>query len=225
MTLRAEEIGKTFFRPTGGANYFYAVCPVSFELAPGTVTVLRGRSGSGKSTLLNMLAGILEPTEGKVWLDGTDLYSLKDDALSRLRNARIGVIPQARSAVDTLTVMENILLPAKLYGEPAPAEEAERWMETFEIAHLAHAKPGELSGGELRRMAIIRAMARRPDFLLADEPTGDLDDENTGKVLSALHAYAHENQKTVFLVTHENDALNWADRLLKMENGRILPQE
>ncbi len=225
MMLKAEKISKTFFRATNGSNYFYAVFPVSLELPSASVTVLTGRSGSGKTTLLNMLAGILEPSEGKVWLDGTDLYSLRDPELSRLRNERIGIVPQARSAVDTLTVTENILLPAKLYGKPLPAEEADRWMEEFEISHLANAMPGELSGGELRRMAVIRAIVQNPDVLFADEPTGDLDDENTEKVLSALHAFAHRQGKAVLIVTHENDAQKYADRLLKMEKGRVVIPE
>ena len=225
MNLKAEKIGRTFFRHAGGANYFYAVSPLSLEIPAGTVTVLTGRSGSGKTTLLNMLAGLLEPTEGKVLLDGMDLYSLKDPELSRLRNEKFGVIPQGRSAVDTLTVTENILLPARLYGKPERTEEAGRWMEAFEIAHLADARPQELSGGELRRMAIIRALVQDPAFLFADEPTGDLDDENTAKVLTALQACAHQEGKAVLIVTHENDALKYADRLLRMEKGMLIPQE
>lgn len=225
MILKADNISKTFFRNSGSSNYFYAVSPLNIEMLPESVTVLTGRSGSGKTTLLNMLAGILEPTEGKVLLDDTDLYSLKDDTLSRLRNERFGGVPQSRSAVDTLTVMENILLPAKLYGKHAPAEEACQWMEQFGIDSLANAMPRELSGGELRRMAIIRAIVQNPDILFADEPTGDLDDENTDIVLSALYSFAHDQKKAVFIVTHENDALKYADRLFKMEKGRIDLQE
>ena len=225
MILKADNISRTFFRNTGSANYFYAVSPLSLEVLPGSVTVLTGRSGSGKTTLLNMLAGILEPTEGKVLLDDTDLYSLKDDELSRFRNKRIGVVPQGRSAVDTLTVMENIQLPAKLYGKKESAEEVRQRMEDFEIDHLADAMPRELSGGELRRMAIIRALVQNPDVLFADEPTGDLDDGNTEKVLSALYAFAHDRKKAVFIVTHENDALKYADRVFRMDKGRIVLQE
>lgn len=223
MILRADNVSKTFFRNTGSSNYFYAVSPLSLDINPGTVAVLMGKSGSGKTTLLNMLSGILQPTEGKVWLDKTDLYSLSDAALSRLRNERIGVIPQARSAVDTLTVRENILLPARLYGKPAPMEKARDRMEEFEIGHLADAFPKELSGGELRRMAIVRAIVYNPDVLFADEPTGDLDEENTEKILAALYSLAHREDKAVFIVTHENEAVKYADRLFKMEKGRMLP--
>lgn len=225
MMLRADNISKTFFRNTGTSNYFYAVFPLTLEILPGTVTVLTGRSGSGKTTLLNMLSGILAPSEGTVVLGDTDLYSLGDAELSRFRNEKIGVVPQARSAVDTLTVTENILLPAELYGKAVPTEKAVRWLERFGMIHLADAMPRELSGGELRRMAIIRAIAQDPDILFADEPTGDLDDENTETVLSALQSLAHQEKKAVFIVTHENDALKYADRVLKMDSGHITAQE
>ena len=222
MAVKAENIARRYFRKTGGANYFYAVKPLSLEIEAGEVAVLTGRSGSGKTTLLNMLSGLLAPTEGKVWIDDTDLYSLDDRALSRLRGERIGVVPQGRSAIDTLTVLENILLPAKLYGRPLPIEAASRWMERLDIANLRDARPAELSGGELRRMAIVRALAQSPDFLFADEPTGDLDDENTSLVLSAFRDYAHQQKKAVFVVTHENDALQYADRIYKMESGQFI---
>ncbi len=221
MILRADNISKSYFRRTGGSNYFAAVSSVSLEIRPGTVTVMTGRSGSGKTTLLHMLSGILKPSEGKVWLDDRDLYGMKDAELSRLRNGRIAVVPQARSAVDTLTVMENILLPETLYGRTVPGEEAEGWMDAFGIGHLAESMPGELSGGELRRVAITRALVQNPEFLFADEPTGDLDDANTETVLSALADFAHRENKAVLIVTHENDALGYADRHLRMEQGRI----
>lgn len=222
MTVKAENISKRYFRKTGGANYFYAVHPLNLEIRGGEVTLLMGRSGSGKTTLLNMLAGLLAPTEGRVWIDETDLYSLDDKASSRLRSEKIGVIPQGRSAIDTLTVLENILLPAKLYGKPLPAASARQWMDDLGIAHLQDARPAELSGGELRRMAIARAMIQGSDILLADEPTGDLDDENTALVLSAFRAAAHAG-KAVLLVTHEKDALDYADRTYQMNAGAIRP--
>ncbi len=219
MTIKAESISKRYFRKTGGANYFYAVHPLNLEIRAGEMAVLTGRSGSGKTTLLNLLSGLLPPTEGKIRVNETDLYSLNDKALSRLRSEAFGVVPQGRSAIDTLTVMENILLPAKLYGQPLSTAEA--WLERLGIAHLRDARPAELSGGELRRMAITRALAQSPDFLFADEPTGDLDDENTLLVLSAFRDYAHRQQKAVFVVTHENDAVDYADRVYKMDAGKL----
>ena len=165
MELRAENISRRYFRKRGEANFFEAVRPVSLILRGGEMTVLKGRSGSGKTTLLHMLAGLLNPSEGKVYLGETDLYALEDKELSRLRNKKIGVIPQGRSAVDTLTVYENILLPGMLYTGTPRTKTAECWMEALGIAELRDAMPAELSGGELRRMAIARTLTTDPDVI------------------------------------------------------------
>lgn len=220
MILRAEKLGKRYFRKSGQANHFYAVRDVSLALKPGEVTVLMGRSGSGKTTLLHMLSGLLKPDEGKVWLDETDLYALDDRALSRLRNEKLGVVPQGRSAIDTLTVEENILLPRRMYGGKPDIGLALYWMEALGIASLRDALPAELSGGELRRVAIARALCQNPELLLADEPTGDLDDENTRRVLSVLRDAAGEG-RAVLLVSHDSAAEDFADRVLRMDAGRI----
>lgn len=219
--LRAEDISMRYFRKTGQANHFYAVKGVSLALCPGEVTILTGRSGSGKTTLLHMLAGLLTPTGGRVLLDDTDLYALPDAELSRLRGAKFGVIPQGRSAVDTLTVLENVLLPGQLRGERGNAEGALRWLDALGIAHLKDARPTELSGGELRRMAIARALAGNPEVILADEPTGDLDDENTEAVLTLLRRRAAEAGKAVLLVTHDSEALPYGTRVYRMECGAL----
>ena len=222
MILKAEQVSKRYFRKTGEANHFFAVKGASLELKPGAVTVLMGRSGSGKTTLLHMLSGLLKPTEGKILLDGTDIYSLDDEVLSKLRNEEIGVVPQGKSALETLTVMENILLPVSLYGKASNVQAAEAWLEKLGIASLRDAVPGELSGGELRRMAIARALIGSPDALLADEPTGDLDDENTKLVLSVLREAA-DMGAAVLIVTHENEALSYADQAYRMQNGLLEP--
>ena len=221
MILRAENISKRYFRRTGQANYFEAVKPLSLALEPGSLTLLMGRSGGGKTTLLHMLSGLLTPTEGKVWLGDTDLYALPDGQLSRLRGREIGVVPQGRSAVDTLTVLENVLLPGQLCGRPAKQETALYWLEALEIGNLADARPAALSGGELRRMAIARVLTQDSQVILADEPTGDLDDASTRLVLSILQKAAHEQGKTVFVVTHENDAREYADRVYRMDGGSL----
>ena len=220
MVLKAEQISKQYFRKTGGANYFYAVKPVSLMLEPGTITVLCGRSGSGKTTLLHMLAGLLKPTEGKIWLDDTELYSLSDRELSKLRNRFIGIVPQSRSVLDTLTVMENILLPATIYETAMQRDLAEEWIETLNIHHLKDVRAAELSGGELRRTAIARTLCMHPPVILADEPTGDLDDENTDLVFRCFRKAAEENA-AVLIVSHETDALKFADHAFRMDGGVV----
>ena len=221
MILKAENLSKRYFRSNGQANHFYAVKNVSIELNGGEVVALMGRSGSGKTTLLHMLAGLLTPTEGSVWLAGQLLYELKDEALSRIRNAILGVVPQGRSAVEALTVRENVRLPRLLYDNVEKTEAADRWLEALGIAHLADAWPAELSGGELRRMAIARALASNPQVILADEPTGDLDDENTERVLQILRDAAKVDGRAVLLVSHDREALKYADRVFKMDGGRL----
>ena len=219
--LRAENLSMQYFRKTGQANHFFAVRSVNLTLRPGEVTLLVGRSGSGKTTLLNMLAGLLTPTEGRVWLEDTDIYALPDESLSRLRNAKLGVIPQGRSAIDTLGVLENVLLPQQMRGEKGDAKRALDWLEALGMAELRDARPAELSGGELRRMAIARALAGNPEIILADEPTGDLDDENTRAVLALLRRSAVEDGKTVLLVTHDGEALPYGTRIYRMESGNL----
>lgn len=222
MKLTAESICKKFNRKTGGASWFYAVQENDFELKENALTVLYGRSGSGKTTLLNMLGGLLAPSAGRVLFDGADIYAMPDKELSVFRNRHIGMIPQGSTALPTLTVLENVLLPKLLYGrrDAANVSYAKELLETVGIAPLMDAMPNELSGGELRRMAIARALMNKPSVLLADEPTGDLDDENTALVLSLLRDTA-KNGTAVLMVTHEREAENYADIVLKMDGGSI----
>lgn len=222
MQLKAIDLTKEFIRESKNTNRFTAVDDITLTLNGGELTVLMGRSGSGKTTLLNMLSGLLLPTGGKVMLDDKDIYTLPDRELSRLRNKSFGVIPQGQTAIQSLSTLENILLPIKLYGKVSDDDNkaALKLMQRLDIAHLSAARPAELSGGELRRMAIARAVIKTPDIIFADEPTGDLDDENTEEVLSFLKEYAASG-KCVFVVTHENDAKDFADRLLTMSKGKI----
>ena len=219
--LEAQGIRKEFIRQGKGTNRLVAVQDTDLTLGAGELTVLMGRSGSGKSTLLNMLAGLLAPTAGRILLDGEDLYAMEDRALSRLRNARIGVIPQGQTALHSLTVRENILLPFALCGGKPDEAHLQSLCETLGIASLLEARPAELSGGELRRAAIARALVHRPSVVLADEPTGDLDDENTATVFRLLRETAQQGA-AVLVVTHETDAAQYADVLLRMDAGRLL---
>lgn len=228
MRLRAENISRKFPRKTGEANFFYAVNPTDLTLEPGTLTVIMGRSGSGKTTLLNMLAGLLAPSEGNVFLEEAgapkDLYALSDKDLSILRNAHIGVVPQGHTGLDSLTVLENVKLPYALYHRDDGADaKARELLEKMDIAHLAEVYPSELSGGEVRRLAIARALVMEPAVLLADEPTGDLDDENTEVVLKLFREIA-DRGTAVLVVTHESGSKRYADRVFRMDAGTLRPE-
>ena len=224
MILKAESISKDFIRKRGESNVFHAVSTTDFTLQEGALTIMRGASGSGKSTLLNMLAGLLSPSTGKVTLDGTDLYALEDAARSRLRNTHFGIMPQGQTVLHSFNVMENVLLPYTIYGEPVSQREthlALSLLERLGIADLKDIMPSELSGGELRRVCIARALIRDPQILLADEPTGDLDEENTEIILRLFQACAKDG-KSVLMVTHEKDIDSYADHLYQMKNGVLL---
>ena len=218
--LSARGVRKQFFRKgRQSARYFDAVAPCDLDLSAGELVVLMGRSGSGKSTLLNVLAGLLRPTQGTVSFSGSDLYSLDDAGLSRLRNASFGVIPQGHTPIHSLTVQENVQLPYALYRDAADVGPRVRsLLDDVGIGDLADAYPKELSGGELRRMAIARALVCEPAVVFADEPTGDLDDESTAAVLQLLRRLADDGA-AVLMVTHEQAASSHADRVIRMDAG------
>ena len=222
MILRTENVTRQYFRQGKGTNVFTALQETSLSISGGKLIEIMGRSGSGKSTLLNVCAGLLEPSAGKVFLDDTDLYALEDKERSRLRNQAIGVIPQGQTGLRSLTVLENVLLPCEMYGITGQEEYAMELLERVGIADLAGTYPSELSGGEMRRLSIARALIRNPGVLLADEPTGDLDDENTHVVLGMLRRFADEGT-AVLLVTHESDAEEYADEVYRMEKGILKP--
>jgi putative ABC transport system ATP-binding protein len=228
MRLRAEEISKQFRRLRGDSNILTAVEKTSITLEPGKIYAVFGPSGSGKSTLLNMLSGLLAPTTGKVFLDDRDLYSLEDKDLSSIRNQRMGFLPQGQTAIHSLTVLENILVPYTLHGQAprrrneldAALSRAGALLGELEIGGLADVMPSELSGGEVRRMAIARALIRQPDFLFADEPTGDLDHQNTIIVLSLFRRLA-DHGLSIFLVSHDAEVFPYANVVYEMEKGVI----
>ena len=221
MIIEATGLTKEFARARGGKRLFMAVHPLDIGLEERSLTAVSGHSGSGKSTLLNMLAGILTPTAGSVRIDGTDLYSLRDEELSRLRNERIGLVPQGHTALRALTVLDNVLLPAVLYNrDEAPAERARELLGRVGLGDLAEAAPTEPSGGELRRMAIARALLMDPAIVLADEPTAGLDHANATAVLTLLRDAA-DRGAAVLVVSHEAEARSFADRRYAMEDGHL----
>lgn len=229
MILKAEKLSKQYTRKSRNTNFFYAVQETDFELPENSLIEICGRSGSGKSTFLNMLSGILTPSSGKIFIEENqnenykiDLYSMDDEKLSAFRNKTFGVIPQGQSGLSSLTVLENVKLPALVYGEDSKDLEnlALLLLEKLGIADLKNEFPQNLSGGEMRRMAIARALINKPKFIFADEPTSDLDDENTQNILRLLQKISRENVG-VLLVTHETAAANYADKIFKMDSGRV----
>ena len=221
MELRAENISQDFLRDSAREGYIVAVAETDLCLSSGTVTAVMGRSGSGKSTLLHILGGLLPPVTGKVFVGATDLYALSEDARAELRSSSLGTVPQQLMSLRALTVRENVLLSALLYGrEQGVSAHADALMERLGIAPLAHVYPSELSGGELRRMMIARALAGTPQILLLDEPTGDLDAENTRRVLELVRETADAGT-AVLLVTHEREAASYADVCYTMAEGRL----
>ena len=220
MELKAEGVSRQYFRKSKLSNVFLAVKETNLALPAGRLTEITGRSGSGKSTLLHMLAGLLAPTTGRVLLGSTDLYALDDAERSMLRNKSVGVIPQGQTALRSLTVMKNVKLPCTVYGDAVSDDAALELLERVGLAALRDAYPNELSGGELRRLAIARALLRKPPVLLADEPTSNLDDENTHAVLRLLRQCADAGA-AVLLVPHESAAAEYADRVYRMSDGGL----
>jgi len=226
MRLTAVNVSKDFIRNRKDSNILHAVTGAALTLEPGTLTALSGPSGSGKSTLLNMMAGLLPPTTGQILLDDTDLYSLEDKNLSILRNRHLGVVPQGQTALHTLTVLENVMVPYTLYSGRKKEEyeeikrRAKQLLNRAGISELENEMPSELSGGEIRRMAVIRAMLMDPEIILADEPTGDLDEENTAIVMELLKDHARSGG-AVFVVTHDRQVREYADALLEMTKGIV----
>ena len=221
--LVAQGVTKKFFRKgREEAQWFDAVSGADVSLVPGEFVVLMGRSGGGKSTLLNMLAGLLAPNEGCVQLNGQDLYSLSDDELSQLRNEHIGVVPQGQTPLHSLTVVQNVTLPYLMYRADDGVEaRALELLDSLGIRHLADSYPSELSGGEMRRMAIARALVCNPAVVLADEPTSDLDDENTRIVLQKLRDVADAGA-AVLVATHDQAAIPFADHTLRIDGGKMV---
>ena len=221
MKLEAKGVKKDFARGGNSGSVLEAVKPLDFSLESGELVEITGRSGSGKSTLLSMMAGMLLPTGGSICIDDTDIYSMKEEERSRLRNDRIGLIPQGHTALRSLTVLENVMLPFVLYHRETPPEDrAKELLQKVGLFGMKDERPNALSGGELRRMAVARALLMKPEVLLADEPTAGLDDENVELVMELLRSAADEGA-SVLLVTHENEARKYADRVLAMDGGRL----
>ena len=231
MILNIFNLYKVFERR---GNEFNGVDNVELFAWSGDFSVIYGESGSGKSTLLSMIAGISKPTSGSVVLDGENLFELSDENLSVVRNKKIGYVPQDSVFLPHFTVLENILLPRAIrdFGENTrdtkvarTLKEDEYLQEIFEslgIGNLVNEFPQNLSGGELKRAAIARALVNRPEILIADEPTSNLDDEN-GKRVFDLFANLAKKGTSVLIATHDARGLRYGDRIYTMIRGKLIP--
>ena len=225
MIIKAQDISVSYTQNAKKGrkdNVINIIDPVDITIVPGKVTVIFGRSGSGKTTLLSVLAGLLKPSEGTVLYDDIDIYKQKDDIFSEFRNQNIGFIPQGQSLISGLTVRENILLPARESENNAGSctKRADDLISTLGLLDRADYLPSQLSGGEIRRCAIARALINDPSVIFADEPTGDLDDHNTKIVFELLRQKARDDAAVV-IVTHEEAAYKYADVVYRMNSGAL----
>lgn len=203
-----------------------AVRGVSLEVEEGEFVAVVGHSGSGKSTLLSMIGGLTRPSRGFVTVDGVEIWSLDDGGLSRLRNQKIGFVFQFASLVPTLRAIDNVVLPALFSPFGVTAAHYETAAELLRLVGLGNrleAYPGELSGGQTRRVALARALMNRPRLLLADEPTGDLDEQTESEVMDFLLRVNRERRTTVLMVTHAMALAARVSRVYRMKEGEFVP--
>ena len=196
------------------------------EFEPGQMTVILGRSGSGKSTLLNLISGIDAPDSGQIWVDGRDLTALSERDRTLFRRARIGFIFQFFNLIPTLTVGENVSLPLELNRVPRTEArgKAEAMLDSVGLLDRWNTFPEKLSGGEQQRVALARALVHDPLLILADEPTGNLDEETGSQVLALLTRLAREQDRTLLMVTHSQEAASHADRVLRLTHGQLVEE-
>ena len=195
---------------------------VNLQIENGEFVAVVGTSGSGKSTLLHMLGGLDRPTDGKVFVDGKDIFSLKEEALTIFRRRKIGFVFQSYNLVPVLNVYENIVLPIELDGGKINKEFVQRIMETLGLNGRLDALPSQLSGGQQQRVAIARALAAAPAIILADEPTGNLDSKTSQDVLSLLKVTSQKFAQTIVMITHNEEIAQMADRIIRIEDGKIV---
>ncbi len=213
--LRAENISRIYCQ---NAVSLQALHRVSVTIQKGKFVAILGRSGSGKSTLLNILAGLDKPSEGKVYIDGTDIFHLGEEKRTLLRRGKIGFVFQAYELLYSLTVTENIRLPEL----EANADYVGELLEALGIRQYETCYPDQLSGGEQQRVAIARALINHPPILFADEPTGNLDSKTERIVIDLLKNLAEKYETSILMVTHNEDLVKDADRVIRLEDGEIV---
>ena len=219
--LKTENLCKYY---GSGQNEVKAVQNVNLQVENGEFVAIVGKSGSGKSTLLHMLGGLDNPTSGKVFVKNRDIFKLKEDELAIFRRRKIGFIFQAFNLVSSLNVWENIMLPIGLDGRKPDEEYVWDIIQTLDMQDRVYNMPNTLSGGQQQRTAIARALAAKPDIILADEPTGNLDSKISEEVMALLKMSAQKYGQTLVMITHDEDIAQMADRIIVIEDGRVVKQ-
>lgn len=216
--LRTENLKKYYGT---GENQVKALDGVDLEVEKGEFLAVVGTSGSGKSTLLHMLGGLDRPTSGKVYVEQKDIFKLKEDPLCIFRRRKIGFVFQSYNLVPVLNVYENIVLPVELDGNRVDENYVEKVIEILGLSSKLESIPSQLSGGQQQRVAIARALASKPAIILADEPTGNLDSRTSQDVLGLLKVTSEKFGQTIVMITHNEEIAQLADRIIRIEDGRI----
>ena len=220
--LQVENLKKIYGT---GPNAVHALDGVNLSVEKGEFVAVVGTSGSGKSTLLHMLGGLDRPTSGKVLVDGKDIFSLKEEALTIFRRRKIGFVFQSYNLVPVLNVYENVVLPIELDGRKVDKTYIQTILQTLGLKDRQTALPNQLSGGQQQRVAIARALASSPAIILADEPTGNLDSQTSQDVLSLLKVTSQKFSQTMVMITHNEEIAQMADRIIRIEDRKIQNQQ
>ena len=220
--LKVEHLSKHY---GSGENLVKAVDDVSFSVEKGEFLAIIGPSGSGKSTLLHILGGVDRPTSGKVFVDGTDVYAQNDEALAVFRRRQVGLIYQFYNLIPVLTAQENITLPVLLDGREINKDRLEELLDTLGLKERRKNLPNQLSGGQQQRDSIGRALMNAPAVVLADEPTGNLDSKNSQEIVELLKLSNRRYGQTLIVITHDESIALQADRIIAIEDGKIVRDE
>lgn len=220
--LKVEHLVKKYGK---GDNVVNAVNDISFTVEKGEFVAIVGASGSGKSTLLHLLGGVDRPTSGRVYIDGKDIYSLNNDNLAIFRRRQIGIIYQFYNLIPILNVKENITLPCDLDGQKIEKERLDELVKTLGLENRVNHLPNQLSGEQQQRVSIGRAMINNPAIMLADEPTGNLDSKASEEIVSLLKLSNKKYNQTVIIITHDMEIAKQAERVITIEDGKIIKDE
>lgn len=220
--LRVENLTKVYGKDE---NKVVALDNVSFSVEKGEFVAIVGKSGSGKSTLLHLIGGVDRPTSGKVYIDDNDIFSLSDDKLSIFRRRQIGLIYQFYNLLPILNVEENIVLPMSLDNRKVSSEDLDKLLKLLGLTDRKNHLPNELSGGQQQRTSIGRALITNPTIILADEPTGNLDSKSSDEIVALLKKTNKELKQTIIMITHNMEIASIADRIIKIEDGKIVKED